>query len=304
MSILKRKIKIMSLTKNIGVTTAFVFSALLLAYAIDSRSTLEEILPLTNKKHQSLKETNTLVNNGGPKTAAEVKLLLEKKLPGMQIDDIEASPMAGFYQAFFGGELIYVSSDAEFIFTGNMLQLAKDSPINHTQLAMTQQDAKKAPMRANTLAQIDEEDMVVFRAEDEKFVITVFTDVDCAYCRKLHKEVPLLNDNGITVRYMAYPRAGIGSDAYNKLVSIWCADDKLAAMDDAKLRRQFGNFDKNSCENPIAKQFDMTRVFNLSGTPSLILDDGELIGGYLPAEELFKHLSNKQSKIVEVVSGK
>ena len=86
-----------------------------------------------------------------------------------------------------------------------------------------------------------------------------------------------------------------------KLVSVWCADDKMAAMDDAKLKRQFGNFGKMSCENPIASQFNMTRQFNLSGTPTLVLSDGELIGGYLPADELLAHLTRKEN--IKVVSG-
>ena len=298
----------MSLTKKIGISGAFVFSALLLVNAIDSRRFLENN-PASQKSELQFKaltnDGDNVVNlSGKPLSAIEVKGLLELKLPGMIIVDIEQSPLSDFYQAFFGSELIYVSKDGQYIFTGNMLELAKERPINHTQLAMAKQDAKQAPMRADTIAQLNESDMVVFKAAEEKFVVTVFTDVDCAYCRKLHKEVPQLNEKGITVRYMAYPRAGIGSDAYKKLVSVWCADDKMAAMDDAKLRRKFGNFGKMSCENPIAKHYDMTRKFNLSGTPTLILSDGELIGGYLPADELLAHLSRKTSSKTEVSPGK
>jgi thiol:disulfide interchange protein DsbC len=293
----------MSLTKKLGVSSAFVFSALLLANAMASRKDMEQA-PVTEQKIAQLETLSTKSESQlSAKTAAEVKVLLEKKLPGMQISEISPSPLTGFYQAFFGNELIYVSNNGQYIFTGNMLELADGRPINHTQIAIAQQDAKQAPMRAETIAQIDESDMVVFKAKEEKHVITVFTDVDCAYCRKLHKEVPQLNDKGITVRYMAYPRAGIGSDAYKKLVSVWCADDKMAAMDDAKLKRQFGNHGKMTCNNPIANQFNMTRKFNLSGTPTLVLSDGELIGGYLPADDLFDHLSRKENDKVTKTSG-
>ena len=285
----------MSLTKKIGVSSALVFSAILLANAIESRksldmkpATIEATLISASKTHKSL---------------SEVKLLVEQRLPGIQITDIELSPLEGFYQAFFAGEMVYISNDAQFIFTGKMLELAESGPIDHSQLALAEQDLKRAPMRAKTIAQIKESDMVVFKAKEEKFVISVFTDVDCAYCRKLHKEVPQLNENGVTVRYLAFPRAGIGSDAYKKLVSVWCADDKTAAMNDAKLKREFGNFGKKSCENPIAEQYNLTRKFNLSGTPALILSDGELIGGYIPATELISHLNNKSNKELETSSG-
>ena len=164
----------MSLTKKLGVTSAFVFSALLLANAVDSRKDLEQT-PLNVKV---LPQLETLSMSGtqqlDAKTAAEVKLHLESKLPGMHISEIAQSPLSGFYQAFFGGELIYVSSDGQYIFTGNMLELAEGRPINHTQLAMAQQDAKQAPMRAETIAQVNESDMVVFKAKQEQYVITVF----------------------------------------------------------------------------------------------------------------------------------
>jgi len=299
----------MSLTKKLGVSGAFVFSALLLANAMESRESLADISIANTSVVEGkvapqidvLKPVNPLMNS--LLSANEVAQLLEQRLPGIKIRNIEKSPQTGFYQAFFGSEVIYVSENGQYLFTGNMLELAEAGPINHTQLAVAQQDAKQAPFRAESIAQLAETDMVVFKAAKEKFVISVFTDIDCAYCRKLHKEVPLLNDKGITVRYLAFPRAGLGSDAYHKLVSVWCADDKMAAMNDAKLNRQFGNFGKNSCTNPIADQYKLTREFNLSGTPSLILSDGELIGGYMPADDLLAHLSRKTNQQIEASPG-
>jgi len=106
----------------------------------------------------------------------------------------------------------------------------------------------------------------------------------------LHKEVPQLNAAGITVRYLAFPRAGLGSSAHKKLVSVWCAKDRQVAMNNAKLKRQFTDA---SCANPLDSHYQLTRQFGLSGTPALILSDGELISGYVPHEELVKHLESK-----------
>ncbi|TQV76781.1 DsbC family protein [Aliikangiella marina] len=239
-----------------------------------------------------------------PSDAAKLAMLksrLESKLQGIDINDIEKSPLEGFYQVFFSGQVLYVTEDGQYLFTGNLLELAEQAPINHTELAVAALEQKQAPMRKQVLASIDEKDMVIFRAKDEKHVITVFTDVDCRYCRKLHEQMAEFNDNGVTIRYLAYPRAGIGSSAYKKLVSVWCSDDKLAAMDDAKLRRKFADA---SCNNPIAKHYKMTRDFNLSGTPALVLDDGELIVGLPPMGDLMKHLSQKaEVKAAQVTPG-
>ena len=214
-------------------------------------------------------------------------------MPGIEVSSIEPSPKEGLYQVFYSGQVLYVSDDGEFIFTGNLLGFSDKGPVNHTEAAIAAQAEAMSPQRASVIAQIKEEDMVVFKAEDEQYAITVFTDVDCAYCRKLHKEIPALNASGVTVRYMAFPRAGVGSSAYDKLVSVWCAEDKQLAMDNAKLKRQFS---AKSCANPVASQYKLTRDFGLSGTPALILPDGELIAGYLPSDRLLGHLKSKQKK--------
>jgi len=223
-------------------------------------------------------------------TEEEVKQKLTQRLQGIQITDVSLSPMEGFYQVFFGSQILYVSYDGNFIFTGNLLNLSGPKLANLTNDAIDMKAAELAPQRAATIAALKETDMVVFKADDEKYKITVFTDVDCAYCRKLHKEMPQLNKLGITVRYLAFPRAGLGSSSYHKLVSVWCADDRQQAMNNAKLERKFI---AKTCENPVASQYGLTREFGLSGTPAIILDDGELLAGYLPAQRLAEHLNNK-----------
>ena len=219
-----------------------------------------------------------------------IKVLLEKKLAGIEISSVEPSPKEGFYQAFYGGQVLYISTDGRFLFSGTLLGLSGDEPVNLTEEAVSTKASEMSPHRKAVIASIKEDDMVVFKAEKEEFAITVFTDVDCAYCRKLHKEVPQLNAAGITVRYLAFPRAGVGSSAYDKLVSVWCSDDRTLAMDNAKLKRQFS---PKTCANPVAAQYQLTRKFGLSGTPALILPDGELIAGYVPFERLQKHLQDR-----------
>ncbi len=222
-----------------------------------------------------------------------MKAMLEKKLKGIEIDSIELSPKEGVYQVFYSGQILYVSTDGEFLFTGNLLGLSGDEPVNLTEEAVVAKSSELSPQRVEAMASLKEDDMVIFKADKEEHVISVFTDIDCAYCRKLHKEIPQLNASGITVRYLAFPRAGVGSSAYDKLVSVWCADDKKLAMDNAKLKREFS---PKTCDNPVENQYKLTREFRLSGTPTLILPDGELISGYMPHDELVKHLESKTAQ--------
>jgi thiol:disulfide interchange protein DsbC len=129
----------------------------------------------------------------------------------------------------------------------------------------------------------------VFPAEGERRAfVSVFTDVDCFYCQKLHQEVPELNRRGVEVRYLAYPRAGVGSDSYRKIASAWCASDKLTAMTRLKNRETIPD---NVCPgNPVADQFLLGQKVGVTGTPALVLESGQLLPGFMPADALVQRL--------------
>lgn len=274
-----------SLFKTINLLSLLLFIGVLILFAIQSRKQMDgQPVDLAESKPSAIVTDELILS------LDEIKAKLEKSFHGIVIDTVEVSPIKGFYQAFYDSELLYISKNGQFIMSGTMLELSEDGPVNHSQITIAKRNSKQAPVRASIINKIDDSELVVFKSEKEKFVVTVFTDVDCAYCRKLHREVPQLNKKGITVRYMAFPRAGLGSSAYDKLVSVWCSDDRPKAMDDAKLKRQFGS---NVCKNPISDHYQLTRKFGLTGTPALILEDGELIAGYLPADKLYEILANK-----------
>lgn len=215
---------------------------------------------------------------------------IHQKLGPIPIDKIATSPMPGYYEVIAQGQIIYISEKLDFLFPGPLLSLSSGELVNLTQNSLRRLDMEKAPMRAELIEGVKEQDMVVFQSPKEEYVVNVFTDVDCAYCRRLHQNMDGYLENGITIRYLAFPRAGVGSGAYNKLVSVWCSSDRQSAMDDAKLHSKF---DPKDCDNPVADQYTMTRQLGLTGTPALILSDGELISGFLEPEKLLKHLKQK-----------
>lgn len=207
---------------------------------------------------------------------------LAKKHPDLASAQVSISPVAGLYELVIGPQVLYVSEDADYVVSGSVIELA-----TRTNLTEPREDAA----RLTAIEDQGDENMVSYGPENPKHTITVFTDIDCGYCRKLHREMKTYNDLGIRVRYLAYPRAGPGSDSYLKLVSVWCADDRRDAMTRSK------NGDKvetKSCDNPVQDQWVLGRLMGVNGTPSIVTDKGRLIPGYLPAERLLAEL-NKDS---------
>lgn len=216
----------------------------------------------------------------------QIKSKLSAVLAPKDILGISESPMPGLMEVQLrGGKLLYTSESGEFVIDGSLYQMANGRAINIQQQRINE---LMQPKRVSAIKSLKEEDLVTFKATGEtKATIYAFTDVDCGYCRKLHREMASYNDKGIEVRYLAYPRAGVGSSAYNKMVSIWCADNPLQAMTKAKAGQPIAN---KKCENPVAQQFAMGADVGVTGTPSLMTEDGRLLPGYMPADRLAKAL--------------
>jgi thiol:disulfide interchange protein DsbC len=209
-----------------------------------------------------------------------IRATLTKLQPDMPIEAIAESPMTGLYQVHLkGGRLLYASADGQFLMQGNLYQFKGNDAVNLTRQAESKGVAKE-------INSIPASEMVVFSPkEPAKAHITVFTDTDCGYCQKLHSEVPELNRRGIEVRYVAFPRQGLESHGYNTLVSVWCAKDRPAAMNQAKSRQELP---AATCDNPVAKQYELGQMIGVNGTPAIVMGNGELIPGYQPAPELAK----------------
>ncbi len=211
-----------------------------------------------------------------------------KKFAKTDISKIKLSstPIPNLYEAMIGSEVVYLSGDGNYLIMGEIRDLSTGKNIT---------DGKLAKLRLEAINSLNVRDMVVFAPENgTKHVVHVYTDVNCPYCSKLHLEVPALNKAGIEVRYLAFPRAGIGSDTYNKMVSVWCTKDKQQAMTDAKANIEI---EKAECNNPVADQYNLGQSIGISGTPALILSDGELIPGFLPAVRLINYIEQKNSSI-------
>jgi len=214
-------------------------------------------------------------------SASEPEQAIRETLQGLQADmPIEAiaeSPINGLYQvALKGGRQLYASKDGQYLMQGYLFQLKDGQAINLTEQAESQGIAKE-------INAIPASEMVVFGSKNPKTHITVFTDTDCGYCQKLHSEMGELNKLGVEVRYVAFPRQGIGSEGYRTLVNVWCAGDKQSAMNQAKRRQKVADA---QCDNPVEKQYQLGQLIGVRGTPAIVLANGQMIPGYQPAAQL------------------
>ena len=208
---------------------------------------------------------------------------LENILPAdAVIESIEPSVFDGIYKVYYGDlQPIYVSQDGNFFIYGDMYQINSNRIIN-----ITNEETKSR--RVDLLNSIPSNELIIFKSKNEISAITVFTDVDCGYCRKLHSQISEYNKVGITVKYAAFPRSGIGTQTFTKMVGAWCADDPKKVITDLKNDKKL-NLD--FCDDqPIAKHYVIGQKLGISGTPAIITPDGELIPGYVSPEELLSRL--------------
>ena len=214
-------------------------------------------------------------------TASDPRVAIAAKMQGVKPEDLHATPIAGIYELLRGTDAAYVTADGKYAILGDLYE-------NGTTNDLTEN--RRRDQRLKMLAEIPEAQMVVFGPENAKHTITVFTDMDCAYCRQLHSQITDYNKLGIKVRYIAYPRSGPNTASWSKAEQVWCAADRKTALTDAKLGKTLS--DKVCANNPVAKEYALGQQFNLTGTPTIILGNGELVPGYMPPADLAKELKD------------
>jgi thiol:disulfide interchange protein DsbC len=209
-----------------------------------------------------------------PDVEAKIRNSLSVLLPNLQPDSIRSTPVENLYEVAFGMRLVYMTADGRYLLQGKIIDLETRTELTDDRLAV---------LKADAMAQIGDDRVVAYGPEDAAHTVTIFTDIDCGFCRKLHAEMDDYNANGIRVRYLFYPRAGIGSESYDKAVSVWCADDRKAAMDLAKAGR---DVPAKTCDNPVAEHHALGQGMRIQGTPAIVLEDGDTLPGYVPAAKL------------------
>ena len=226
----------------------------------------------------SLTATTALADRAADEAA------IRKALGDIQPEVIEPAPIAGLYEVVVGSQVIYMSADGRYMLQGELIDVQNRKSLTEPR----RREAISALMDS-----VSENDIIIFKPKKMKHIITVFTDIDCGYCRKLHGEMDNYLAEGIEVRYMMFPRAGAGSESYKKAVAVWCSDDRNAAMTSAKNGRAL---DMKTCENPVDRHMELVQQLGARGTPFIILESGDTQPGYVPAKQLARLLDQIDSQ--------
>lgn len=210
---------------------------------------------------------------------ATVRETVKALVPGASIDDVRKAALPGFYEVMFSGQVVYISADGKYLLNGQVWDTAGKKNLT---------EARYAEVRRAALAGVPADKRIIFPAKQAKHTVTVFTDIDCGYCRHMHQAIADYNRVGISVEYLFFPRAGRGSDSWNKSVAVWCATDPRDALTKAKAGQAIDM--KLGCPNPVDADYELGQKIGVGGTPAVIAEDGTQIGGYMPPDQMLTRL--------------
>ena len=212
----------------------------------------------------------------------KIRAAIQSLVPGATIDSIADAVIPGLVEVQVSGQVAYVSEDGKYLFQGSIYDINGKKDLT---------EASRAEVRQTALKDFGKDKRIIFSPANPKHTVTVFTDIDCGYCRKMHSQIAAYNKEGIKMRYLMFPREGVGSDSFDKAVSVWCAADRREAMTQAKRGE---NIERKTCDNPVQAQYELGQKLGVRGTPSMILEDGTMIPGYVPPTQLAELLARNQ----------
>jgi thiol:disulfide interchange protein DsbC len=216
--------------------------------------------------------------NGMAAVAADemeaINKVLQNIIPGSTPDSVAESVIPGLYQVSYGPDVIYITKDGHYVLQGDLVDTGTRENLT---------EAVRSVARLKLINGVDQKSMIVFAPKEVRHTVTVFTDVDCGFCRKLHSQIADYNKYGIAIRYLAFPRSGVNTESYYKAVSVWCAADRKDALTHAKLGEVMK---KKTCDNPVREHMALADKLGVNATPTLILEDGSLISGYIPPDRM------------------
>ena len=222
-----------------------------------------------------------------------IREALKSLNPEIRIDAVRPSPLEGLYEVTVPGQVVYVTGDGKYLMQGMLLDIPNKVDLT---------EKRRSELRRTLLAAAPSSQRIVFKPKGEvKHTVTVFTDIDCGYCRELHKHMAEYNDRGIQIEYMLFPRAGVGSESFRKAVAAWCAKDQQGALTKAKAGEDPGNA---TCVNPVEAQYNLGQQVGVTGTPTLVFPDGSVAPGYVTPDQLEQRLIAAEAIAAEADAAK
>lgn len=204
--------------------------------------------------------------------------------PQVSIESVADAPLPGFQEVIVSGQVLYVSDDGRYVLQGSLFDASERRDLSQVGLSQ---------LRRRLLSEVPEDQRIVFAPANPKYTVSVFTDVECGYCRRLHEEIDEYNKRGIAIEYLAFPRMGPGSEDFRLMESVWCADDRRKALTDAK---RGARVPARTCDNPVAAHYALGQRAGLTGTPMIVAEDGAQMPGYMPPDALLSALERLEAE--------
>jgi thiol:disulfide interchange protein DsbC len=259
-----------------------VAALMLTSFAVTTAAAAQPAAESRSQPKGTSRPSNT-VKAAPSEIPADVRSRVVAKLPGATPDDVSASPIPGLYEVTMGGLIAYVSEDGKYLVSGSVYDL-------DTQMNLTA--SRRNAARAKALAAASESQMIVFGPQNAKMTVTVFTDIDCGFCRKFHNQMADVNKAGVRVRYLMYPRTGPGTESWRKAEQVWCSADRRDALTRAKRGEPLKA--KACGDGAIKTQYELGSDLGVEGTPAIFTQTGDYIGGFLTPAELVSSVQASQ----------
>src|SRR3984885_7707194 len=218
-----------------------------------------------------------------PLPASPETLHAVARLAGVRPENVQTTPVAGIFEVLRGSDILYMTRDGQYAFTGDLYQVASRANLT---------EVHRRDLRRKLIEAVPESRMVVFSPPQPKYTVTVFTDVDCSFCRALHRQIAEYNRLGVRVRYVFYPRTGPDTASWHKAEQVWCSADRKAALTRAKLGEPLDS--KPCTDTPVAQEYELGKAIGLEGTPGIVAANGAMLGGYLAPDALVEQLKEMQ----------
>ena len=217
--------------------------------------------------------------NADPDRDSLLRESVNEVFPDVEITRIRPAPIPGLYEVMLGTDMIYLSEDGRYILQGDLIDLGERINLS---------ERERAVARKHVLESIPASESIDFVPDSAQHTVYVFTDITCGYCRRFHGDMAELNGKGVAVRYLAFPRAGIDSESFKDMESVWCAADRNAAM---TLAKQGNQVTPAQCDNPVKRQYELGQSLGVRGTPAIYLENGQEMPGYVPPDTLLQALN-------------
>jgi thiol:disulfide interchange protein DsbC len=211
---------------------------------------------------------------------ADPRADIVKKIDGLKLEDVRMTPIDGLYEITRGSEISYASGDGRYVILGDMVDIDNDANLSEN---------RRRAIRQRLIETVPESEMLIFSPKHPKYTITVFTDIDCGYCRRLHSQIAEYNRLGIRVRYLFYPRTGPDTDSWYKAEAVWCAPNRNEALTRAKNGETIKSPDCHA-NSIVARDYELGHKLAVEGTPAIFLASGEMLPGYAPPSQLAHYL--------------